>query len=204
MAKKTKEEANETREALLDAAERVFCEHGVGGSTLNDIAIAANLTRGALYHHFKNKKDLIEGIMERALFPQTLPEIDDISDYESVLDYAKNRSLSFIRELSSDHRLKTVNKIIHIKCEMSIKNSEIFDYYQEFLSNIFLEMESMLELAKSKGELSDQFSTRTAGLMLFSQIHGLIDLWLHDIADIDLIKEGETLISEVFSSLQKK
>jgi AcrR family transcriptional regulator len=52
MARRTKEEALETREQLLDAAERVFLERGVGHATLAEVADAAGVTRGAVYHHF--------------------------------------------------------------------------------------------------------------------------------------------------------
>ena len=48
MGRKTKEEARETRNAILDAAEIVFKEHGVGCTSLAEIAAAAGVTRGAV------------------------------------------------------------------------------------------------------------------------------------------------------------
>jgi TetR/AcrR family acrAB operon transcriptional repressor len=54
MARKTKEEAQETRNAILDAAELVFQEHGVSHTSLAEIAAAAGVTRGAVYWHFAN------------------------------------------------------------------------------------------------------------------------------------------------------
>ena len=53
MARRTKEDAAATRNGLIDAAERVFCEKGVSRASLSDIASAAGATRGALY--FLNK-----------------------------------------------------------------------------------------------------------------------------------------------------
>ena len=58
VARRTKEEAAVTRELLLDAAERVFRERGVAGSTLAEVAAAAGVTRGAVYWHFHDKADL--------------------------------------------------------------------------------------------------------------------------------------------------
>jgi TetR/AcrR family acrAB operon transcriptional repressor len=58
MVRRTKEEAQATRKLILDTAEVVFHERGVSRSTLNDIAQAAGLTRGAIYWHFKDKADL--------------------------------------------------------------------------------------------------------------------------------------------------
>src|SRR3546814_1649852 len=56
--RRTKEEALETRESILDAAERIFFERGVSRTTLDQIARAASVTRGAVYWHFQNKSDL--------------------------------------------------------------------------------------------------------------------------------------------------
>ncbi|MET0387583.1 MAG: TetR family transcriptional regulator [Polyangiales bacterium] len=58
MARVTKEKAAENREALLDAAGRLFREHGIDGVGVADIGKAAGLTHGALYAHFPSKEAL--------------------------------------------------------------------------------------------------------------------------------------------------
>ncbi|UTH76119.1 TetR family transcriptional regulator [Chromobacterium sp. IIBBL 290-4] len=73
MARKTREEAEQTRQLLLDAAEQMFSEHGVASTTLAEIATAAGLTRGAVYWHFQNKLDLY-----RAMLDRVSPPFDDI------------------------------------------------------------------------------------------------------------------------------
>ena len=55
MARRTKAEAESTRAAILDAAEVLFYQHGVSRTTLEKIALAANVTRGAIYWHFENR-----------------------------------------------------------------------------------------------------------------------------------------------------
>jgi len=69
MARKTKAEALETRTLLIDAAERVFHERGVSRTSLQDIAAAAGLTRGAMYWHFKDKADVFIAMMDRVVLP---------------------------------------------------------------------------------------------------------------------------------------
>ena len=69
MARRTKEDAQATRAALLDAAERVFQQRGVSRTSLNEIAQAAGVTRGALYWHFKDKAALFNAMMERVTLP---------------------------------------------------------------------------------------------------------------------------------------
>src|SRR5574343_1079464 len=67
--RRTKEDAQHTREALLDAAELVFAQRGVSRTSLQDIAKAAGMTRGAVYWHFKDKSELFNAMMERTASP---------------------------------------------------------------------------------------------------------------------------------------
>ena len=69
MARKTREEAEQTRQLLLDAAERLFSEQGVSRTSLAEIATEAGLTRGAVYWHFQNKLDLYRAMMDRVSTP---------------------------------------------------------------------------------------------------------------------------------------
>ena len=74
MVRRTKADAQTTRNNLLDAAEQLFQLRGVSHTSLNDIATAAGTTRGAIYWHFKDKADLFNAMMERVTLPleQTL------------------------------------------------------------------------------------------------------------------------------------
>src|SRR6476659_3155944 len=74
MARRTKEEAQETRARLLDAAEQVFHEKGVAHASLEDIAAAAEVTRGAVYWHFKDKAELFDAMMQRVVLPSEAME----------------------------------------------------------------------------------------------------------------------------------
>ena len=59
MARRTKEEALETRMQIIDAARRVFHAEGVNRSTLDKVAKAAGVTRGAVYWHFSSKQEIL-------------------------------------------------------------------------------------------------------------------------------------------------
>ena len=59
------ERTDATTGELLDAARRLFGEHGYAQTATEDIVREANVTRGALYHHFANKLGLFEAVFER-------------------------------------------------------------------------------------------------------------------------------------------
>ncbi|MFA9285136.1 TetR/AcrR family transcriptional regulator [Comamonas sp. SY3] len=56
--KVTKEQAQQNRQALLDAAAALFKERGIDGTGVADICQQAGLTQGALYKHFSDKQEL--------------------------------------------------------------------------------------------------------------------------------------------------
>lgn len=54
-----------TRTALLDAARPIFASGGFSAASTPELAAAAGVTRGALYHHFSDKRDLFRAVVER-------------------------------------------------------------------------------------------------------------------------------------------
>ncbi len=57
--------ATETRERILEIAERLVFERGLSGTSLNDIMTAADLTKGAFFHHFRDKSELARAVLGR-------------------------------------------------------------------------------------------------------------------------------------------
>jgi AcrR family transcriptional regulator len=59
--------ARDTRRALLDTARRLFTRDGFQSTRTEEIAEQAGLTRGALYHHFRDKEDLFRAVHEEVV-----------------------------------------------------------------------------------------------------------------------------------------
>jgi len=72
----TREEKKaQTRERLIEAAARVFAEKGFATTSLDEVADAAGLTKGAVYSNFENKEDLVRAVL--AVHDQRLHSIAD-------------------------------------------------------------------------------------------------------------------------------
>lgn len=70
MPRLTREESKaRTRERLLAEAWRLFRERGYAATSLEQVAEAADVTKGAIYGHFDSKEDLLLGAIEAAPSP---------------------------------------------------------------------------------------------------------------------------------------
>lgn len=59
------QKSQETREAILSASLRLFAKDGFGNTSVDDIAQAARITKGAVYWHFTGKDELFQAILDR-------------------------------------------------------------------------------------------------------------------------------------------
>jgi AcrR family transcriptional regulator len=85
-----------TRQRVLDEAERLFRERGYAATSLEQIAEAAEVTKGAIYGHFSSKEDLLLGAIEATPTP----------DYGAVLNDRsrplRERLAEFGRTMAAD------------------------------------------------------------------------------------------------------
>ena len=80
MARLTRAESKErTRQRLLAEAQRLFRERGYAATSLEQIAEAAEVTKGAIYGHFASKEDLMLSALEAAAVPDYSATLNDQS-----------------------------------------------------------------------------------------------------------------------------
>ena len=80
-----------TRGVLIDTAQRLFAERGYAGTSTADIVTAAKVTRGALYHHFRDKADIFRAAMAEAAADVATRLIDEQLAAEATSPMAEIR-----------------------------------------------------------------------------------------------------------------
>jgi len=74
-----------TKDFIIDEAFKLFLNHSYEAVSISDISTAIGLTKGALYHHFKNKEELFKSVVDNYLFiPEVVADIETISLYDYI------------------------------------------------------------------------------------------------------------------------
>jgi len=200
MARNTKEEAQLTRSRLLDAAERMFERHGVSGTSLQDIAAEAGVTRGAIYWHFRDKADLFNAMMERVTLP--LEEAGRIGE-AGVRSVAQMRAsfIDVLHRIVADAQLQRVFSIAIHKVEYVGELEAVRERHLGVRDECLADVERTLRGAMRRGELPKQVAPRAAALGLHALFDGLLQNWMLDPAGFELVKTGTQVLDAYLRGL---
>jgi TetR/AcrR family acrAB operon transcriptional repressor len=195
LVRKTREEALETRERILDAAETVFQEHGVSHTSLAEIASAAGVTRGAIYWHFENKVALFDAMIQRVFDPleAKLAELQG-QPAENPLDALRDITTYFIDRVARDPSYMRVLEITWHKCEYVGEMATIRDNHLECGNRYLDVLTEGFRIARQRGHMPKSVDPRQAAVGLMSIVDGLVVNWTLDNKLFPLAKFGPAII----------
>jgi TetR/AcrR family acrAB operon transcriptional repressor len=191
MARRTKEDALETREAILDAAEDCFLEHGLSRTGLEAIALRAGVTRGAVYWHFKNKEEVLEAVVNRVSVP-FFHGLDRVSRPEGstpLVDLREVLRQSFA-DLSQVQRVRNALEVIELRCEVATEGDAISRIRKSGMRQTHARISAAFARAAALGQLRDDMAPESCARSLHFVISGALRMFLLDPGHIDLQRDG--------------
>ena len=202
MARRTKSEAQATRDHLLDTAEHVFLRHGVSRTSLNDIAQAAGVTRGAIYWHFTDKADLFNAMMERVTLPME-EAVERASDpaLDDPLAQVRRSFVDALRRTATDPQVQRVFEIATHKVEYIDELSGVRDRHLAVRNTCLGQVQRCLVRARQQGRVTRRMSARSMAVGLHALIDGLIQNWMLDPAAFDLVQVGKQVLDAYLAGL---
>lgn len=106
MSKTNRERTEQTRQALIAAARRLFVDKGYAETGTPDIVSAAGVTRGALYHHFEDKRALFRAVVEQEA-EKVAEEIESRSaDAQSPRDALLSGASAYFDAMAAEGRTR--------------------------------------------------------------------------------------------------
>lgn len=205
MARRTKDEAVETRNHILDAAERVFSERGVSRTSLSDIAEAASVTRGAIYWHFKDKADLFNAMMERVTLPleQSLEDVGRDGSADPLSQLCLGVRDALVR-IATDPQTRRVLEVATQKVEYVDELQAVRARHLAARSNFLAKVQHGLSAAARHRAITLAAPAATCAEGLHAIIDGLIQNWLLDSDAFDLVATGQDVMGIYLAGLGLK
>lgn len=203
MARRTRREAEQTRDALLVAAETVFFEQGVAHTSLERIAREAGVTRGAVYWHFRNKNDLFDAMVARVQIP-----LADIHEQLQAAHREGRFSAGLARiavealvQLAHSDRHRRVYAILFHRSEMVPDTSTATANRTSRNRSVQQMLEDYFAQAHSRGRLRTGLTPAQAAWAFRSSLVGLLSDWLRDGDGLDLERDGIPVIHALINAL---
>lgn len=202
MARKTKEEAQETRDSILDAATKVFYEKGVSSASLEEIARAANVTRGAVYWHFKNKLDLFSAIHDRlhnSFQDMLLSRLDTVED--NPKEQLRRLTLDIFQDLEKDEARRKALSIFFIKCDYSGEMEQFLTEQRAAKQKGFAVFAAFFRKAQERGLIDDSIAPEAQARCYNMFMTGVLIDYLKFLPDMSIEKELKPVIAHYFNRL---
>lgn len=176
--RRTKEEAARTRRRIMAAALKTFRRQGIARTTLETIACAAGVTRGAVYWHFRNKGELVQAIREDVALP-----LIDQSDFTLLkelslppLERVERFLVGLVEAVEQNARTRVTFEVMSFKCEYVDELArELREYgrknarLRETLTKVYRE---------ARADMRPDLTPEIAALDTVVFVAGLLRLWL--------------------------
>ena len=193
--RKTKEEAEITRQNLLKAALAVFSRQGYNATRLEDIADEAGVTRGAIYHHFGGKAELFNTLAGEYSSSRITPIIESaLKEGGTPLEMLCRMLVRVMEYVEIDEDFRAVTELVLFKTEnvpelaegMQRKitsNRELLNYMAQFVQQ-----------GIDAGEVRADVDPLDAAIGLYGLLSGVSTLWLMDTTHFSIRERASALI----------
>ena len=178
--RRTKAQAARTREDIVEAALACFDRYGISNSTLEQIACAAGVSKGAVYHHFAGKREILAEIREQVSLP-LLDEADTAllaRGEPAALDRIEHFLTGILAGLEGDPRKRLALTVMQFRCEYVGPLGEELGTTVRNIERLTKALEGAYRESRAAGELASGLSPRIAAVETMMFMNGLLRLWI--------------------------
>jgi AcrR family transcriptional regulator len=195
--RRTQEDAELTRQSLLEAALEVFSQKGYASTRLEDVAEAAGVTRGAIYHHFGGKKELFHALFEEASASGDQTVQRAIAEGGSFLDITRRVLVYSLELLQKNSQFRRITALYLFNAGSS---PELADFQRQRGKDMKQQMEGIVgffQTALAQGEVRSDLDPQIAARAFLAYQNGLMLLWLLNPKLVSIENDAQAL-ADVF------
>jgi TetR/AcrR family acrAB operon transcriptional repressor len=197
--RRTKEQAAETRQTILKVAEELFLEKGYENVSLDEIAGAAAVTRGAVHWHFKNKQGLLFAIRDEMRLPmQDLAERLAADTTLAPLTALGDVISSTFSYLQADPRQRRILKVLlQVDWASSEDDPDSENTFQHQFRGSLIKI---FEAAERNEALPAPWTPKSAAIAFSAMLNGLINEWARGQTDFELVPDATAIVRTVLDA----
>ncbi len=198
MGKNGKVNKEQKREAILDAAIRVFAEKGFHGSRISDVAKEAGVAEGTIYLYFKNKDDLLLSVFSKRVGAF----VEDVNRCVAIQNSPTEKLRAIIEKhfthLESDPHLAQVLQIELRSCSAFMRGgiSPELKFYLGLIGKV-------LEEGRTQGVFREDMDVSVASKAFFGMLDEVATVWVLR-RKRPLTEMGEEVFSIFYQGIKKE
>ncbi len=189
VARRTREEARETREKLLESALDIMSAKPFASVSMNEIAEKVGLSKGAVYWHFKNKNDVLITLIESlGLYIEEEMEKDsrNLATFDDIRLYFKKR---MEKSLHLDPRFKKLNMLMERRQEWSEDVREkVMAILSGTLNHERVMLENLIIKSQKEGTIRGDISSEELSSLFGAIFHGFFIFQINELYPLNFTK----------------
>jgi AcrR family transcriptional regulator len=191
--KKQEYAASRTRENIINVASRLFSEYTYLGVSMSDIAEGLNITKAALYYHFKSKAEIYREVLDQ-IFYKLKPSIIEASGRKGTI----NKKLYELIKNYLDFGSKEKNLIRVLTLKISPNSSEINKYILKLRERIVNLIQPLIEEVIINKKITEKVDSYLVTSLLAGMMDGLLLEYSFLNKKIDLVKVTNQIVAVLF------
>ncbi len=167
---------------VLDAALDLFVKNGFDGTSIDDIAAHAGLTKGAIYFYFNDKLSLLDALLERTADELFSPIFEAIRSPRSTPTIRLVRLTTEFSRVGAEHKERALLHVL-MSLEMHGRKNNVESRIKQTYEKLHAEISDVLREGQTTGEFTRSISPEYQASVIVALIDGLLLEW-HRRADL--------------------
>ena len=187
------------KDQIVNAAKKLIIKHGSENLTIRAIAREVGLSEGALYRHFKSKRDilsLLADTIEADLLGDIKVSNIEGESYSKILDNILKGHLSAIKQRQG------ISFQVIAMC-ISFGDKKLNKRLSEIINKYIEEIKSLLRRGVESGELRENLDLDGTALLFFGMIQSLVNIWALSNYEMNLEESYESTWNALKECIKK-
>ena len=186
------------RRDLMDIAIDCFARYGYQGASIDRIAKAAGLTKGAIYYHFKDKEELLFAAVKNRVGQFERRVISDIGAVKDAVT-----ALRHVTDVCLEHATKSNHRrmIITLMVEAFGTNARLSAQFRDMMRRFRAFLRGIIEIGQQQGVFRADVNAATAAGVYAGAVMGAEIEYYQDPAAVDLTEHLQTFLDSYLTWL---